>query len=300
MNIIDFLYDNYLWIIAILVIAIFTTIGFIADRKSKSKNGKGNASVSTPSNQIKVVPTEVSTPSINTNMANVPNNSQNVNNMVNNEPNFATSMSSFSNANEQGMVNNYTSNGVVNPINQVPNMAINENMMLNNNQEVGGVNQSIPNYNAAPIAGSNFNQVNQMMPNENMQQGFNNIMPNNNQNFNQVSNGISNINPMTGQTPTYNNQTYVNENPNMVINSWDEPKPVNPVNINQGFNQNAVSNMPTTNSPSQIPIQESIPVNTIPNNMQQQVNNTPNVNGVPGLNFMYGPSQNNNNNNNIQ
>lgn len=297
MNIIDFLYDNYLWIIAILVIAIFTTIGFIADRESKIKNGKGNVSVNAPNNQIKEVPTETLVSSnMNTNMTNVPNNSQNVNNMVNNEPNFVANVPTFNNVNEQGMVNNYNSSGVVNPANQVSNMTTNENMMPNNNQEVGVVNQSIPNFNVAPTVGSNFNQVNQMMPNENPQQGFNNVVPNNNQSFNQVSNSIPNVNPMAGQTPTYSNQAYVNENPNMVVNSWDEPKPVNPVNINQGFNQNFVSNVPTNNSPSQIPIQESIPVNTMPNNMQQQVSNTPNINGVSGLNFMYGPSQNNNNN----
>lgn len=305
MNIIDFLYDNYLWIIAILVIAIFTTIGFIADRKSKSKNGKGNESIGIPNNQAKVVPTEVPTPTnnINTNMnmASVPNNNyQNIssNNMINNEPNFATNMAPVNNMSEQSMVNNYTNGGVVNPMNQVPNMGMNENMVPNSNQTMNGVSQNIPNFNVAPTPEPSFNQVNQMMPNENMQQGFNNAMPNNNQNVNQVNNGTHNVNPMAGQAPVYNNQAYVNENPSMFVNSWDEPKPVNPVSINQGFNQNVVGNIPTNNSSSQIPIQESIPVNTVPNNMPQQTtNNIPNVNGVLGLNFMYGPSQNNNNNN---
>lgn len=304
MNIIDFLYDNYLWIIAILVIAIFTTIGFIADRKSKSKSGKGNESIGTPSNQTKVVPTEVPTPTnnINTNMnmTDVPNNNyQGINNnMVNNEPNFATNMPLVNNMNEQGMVNNYANGGVVNPMNQVPNMGMNENMMSNSNQTMNGVGQNIPNFNVAPTPEPSFNQVNQMMPNDNMPQGFNNAMPTNNQNVNQVNNGTFNVNPMAGQTPVYNNQAYVNENPSMVVNSWDEPKPVNPVSINQGFNQNVVGNIPTNNSSSQIPIQESIPVNAVPNNMPQQTtNNIPNTNGVPGLNFMYGPSQNNNNNN---
>ena len=303
MNIIDFLYDNYLWIIAILVIAIFTTIGFIADRKSKSKSGKGNESIGTPNNQAKVVPTEVPTPTnnINTNMnmTDVPNNNyQGINNnMINNEPNFATNMPSVNNMNEQGMVNNYTNGGVVNPMNQVPNMGMNENMMSNSNQTMNGVGQNIPNFNVAPTPEPSFNQVNQMMPNDNMPQGFNNAMPTNNQNVNQVNNGTLNVNPMAGQTPVYNNQAYVNENPSMVVNSWDEPKPVNPVSINQGFNQNVVGNIPTNNSSSQIPIQESIPVNTVSSNMQQPVNNVPNGNGVPGLNFVYGSNQNNNNNN---
>ena len=303
MNIIDFLYDNYLWIIAILVIAIFTTIGFIADRKSKSKSGKGNESIGTPNNQAKVVPTEVPTPTnnINTNMnmTDVPNNNyQNINNnMINNDHNLTTNMPPINNMNEQGMVNNYTNGGVVNPMNQVPNMGMNENMMSNSNQTMNGVGQNIPNFNVAPTPEPSFNQVNQMMPNDNMPQGFNNAMPTNNQNVNQVNNGTLNVNPMAGQAPVYNNQAYVNENPSMVVNSWDEPKPVNPVSINQGFNQNVVGNIPTNNSSSQIPIQESIPVNAVPNNMPQQTtNNIPNANGVPGLNFMYGSSQNNNNN----
>lgn len=299
MNIIDFLYDNYLWIIAILVIAIFTMIGFIADRKSKSKNGKGNENIGTPNNQAKVVPTEVPTQTNNMNMASIPNNNyQGVNNMINNEPNFATNMPPVNNMNEQGMVNNYANGGLVNPMNQVPNMGTNENMMPNSNQTMNGVGQNIPNFNVTPTIEPSFNQVNQMMPNNNMPQGFNNAVTNNNQNVNRVNNGTLNVNPMAGQTPTYNNQAYINENPSMIVNSWDEPKPVNPVSINQGFNQNVVNNVPTNNSSSQIPIQESISVNTAPNNMPQQTtNNIPNVNGTPRLNFMYGPSQNNNNNN---
>ena len=301
MNIIDFLYDNYLWIIAILVIAIFTTIGFIADRKSKGKNGKGNDSIGIPNNQAKVVPTEVPTPvnNINTNMnmASMPNNNyQNVNNnMVNNVPNFATNVAPVNNMSGQGMTNNYTNGGVVNPTNRVPNIGINENMMFNGNQTMNGVNQSISNVNPVPTPEPVVNSANPMMPNENIQQGFVNSMPANNQNVNQVSNSSLNVNPVPEQTPVYNNQSMGNGNPNMVVNSWDEPRPINPVNINQGFGQNNISNIPTNSSSNQIPIQESIPVNTVPNNMQQPVNNVPNGNSAPGLNFVYGPSQNNNN-----
>ena len=299
MNIIDFLYDNYLWIIAILVIAIFTTIGFIADRKSKGKNGKGNESIGIPNNQAKVVPTPVNNINTNMNMASMPNNNyQNVNNnMVNNVPNFATNtnVTPVNNMNKQSMVNNYTNGGVVNPTNQVPNIGINENMMFNGNQTMNGVNQSISNVNPVPTPEPVVNSANPMMPNENIQQGFVNPMPANNQNVNQVSNSTLNVNPVPEQTPVYNNQSMGNGNPNMVVNSWDEPRPINPVNINQGFGQNNISNIPTNSSSNQIPIQESIPVNTVPNNMQQPVNNVPNGNSVPGLNFVYGPSQNNNN-----
>ena len=299
MNIIDFLYDNYLWIIAILVIAIFTTIGFIADRKSKGKNGKGNESIGIPNNQAKVVPTPVNNINTNMNMASMPNNNyQNVNNnMVNSVPNFATNtnVTPVNNMNKQSMVNNYTNGGVVNPTNRVPNIGINENMMFNGNQTMNGVNQSISNVNPVPTPEPVVNSANPMMPNENIQQGFVNSMPANNQNVNQVSNSSLNVNPVPEQTPVYNNQSMGNGNPNMVVNSWDEPRPINPVNINQGFGQNNISNIPTNSSSNQIPIQESIPVNTVPNNMQQPVNNVPNGNSVPGLNFVYGPSQNNNN-----
>lgn len=301
MNIIDFLYDNYLWIIAILVIAIFTTIGFIADRKSKGKNGKGNDSIGIPNNQAKVVPTEVPTPvnNINTNMnmASMPNNNyQNVNNnMVNNVPNLTTNVAPVNNMSGQGMTNNYTNGGVVNPMNQVPSMGMNENAIPNSNSTMNGTNPSVSNTNPVPTPEPVVNQVNQMIPNENIQQGFINPMPTGNQNFNQVNNVAPNVNSVPEQTPVYNNQAMGNGNPNMVVNSWDEPRPINPVNINQGFGQNNISNIPTNSSSNQIPIQESIPVNTVPNNMQQPVNNVPNGNSAPGLNFVYGPSQNNNN-----
>ena len=290
MNIIDFLYDNYLWIIAILVIAIFTTIGFIADRKSKSKSGKGNKSIGTPSNQAKVVPTEVPTPAnninANMNMASMPNNNyQN----VNNNSNLTINGAPVNNMNKQGIVNNYTNGGIVNPINQAPNMGINENIMPSN-QTMNGVSQSVPNVNSVPTSEPVVNPVNPMMPNENMQQGFVNPTPIGNQNFNQVNNITPNVNPVPEQPPVYNNQAYVNESPNMIVNSWEEPRPVNPVSINQGFYQNMANNIPANNSPSQIPIQESIPVNTVPNNM-------PNGNSAPGLNFVYGSNRNNNNNN---
>lgn len=290
MNIIDFLYDNYLWIIAILVIAIFTTIGFIADRKSKSKSGKGNKSIGTPSNQAKVVPTEVPTPAnninANMNMASMPNNNYK---NVNNNSNLTINGAPVNNMNEQGIVNNYTNGGIVNPINQAPNMGINENIMPSNHT-MNGVSQSVPNVNSVPTSEPVVKPVNPMMPNENMQQGFVNPTPIGNQNFNQVNNITPNVNPVPEQPPVYNNQAYVNESPNMIVNSWEEPRPVNPVSINQGFYQNMANNIPANNSPSQIPIQESIPVNTVPNNM-------PNGNSAPGLNFVYGSNRNNNNNN---
>ena len=297
MNIIDFLYDNYLWIIAILVIAIFTIIGFIADKKSKGKNGK--ESINNANVQAKVVPTEVPTPTnINANMGmanNMSNNNyQNVNynnNMVNNTPNLNGSVSPMNNMSEQSIPNSYV-NGAVNPTTSINNYQ----QPINNIQSQ---QNSIPNNFTNQMATNeqNINQVNQMMPNENTMQGnVNNVMPASNQTVGQINQTVPTIEPMMEQTPVYNNQVNGNINPNMVVNSWDEPKPVNPVNINQGFNQNNVGNIPTNNIPNQIPIQESIPVNTASNNYQQPVNNMPNGNSVPGLNFMYGPSQDNNNN----
>ena len=233
----------------------------------------------------------------NMNMASMPNNNyQNVNNnMVNNVPNLTTNVAPVNNMSGQGMTNNYTNGGVVNPMNQVPSMGMNENAIPNSNSTMNGTNPSVSNTNPVPTPEPVVNQVNQMIPNENIQQGFINPMPTGNQNFNQVNNVAPNVNSVPEQTPVYNNQAMGNGNPNMVVNSWDEPRPINPVNINQGFGQNNISNIPTNSSSNQIPIQESIPVNTVPNNMQQPVNNVPNGNSAPGLNFVYGPSQNNNN-----
>lgn len=265
MNIIDFLYDNYLWIVAILVIAIFTIIGFIADRKSKGKNGKGNENISTINSgaqaQVGATPANMNANMSMGNMAN--NNYQNVN--YNNVP------------------NNYANSGVVNPVNQVPNMGVNGNSIPNNITNVMPTNEQ------------NINQTNQMVSNDNIPQGnFTDVVPTNNVN---ISNGVSNNNPMPEPTLNYNNQSFASENPS-VINSWDEPKAINPVSINSGFNQNNAGNIPINNTLGQMPVQENVPINAIPNNMQQPVNvannNMPNGGTVPGLNFVYGPNQNNN------
>lgn len=61
MNIKDFLIDNYIWIIVVILLSIVTVIGFLADKK---KNGKksdstGNANPQTPNN---VEPNTVETP----------------------------------------------------------------------------------------------------------------------------------------------------------------------------------------------------------------------------------------------
>ena len=50
MNIKDFLIDNYIWIIVIILITIVTIIGFLADKK---KNENKNEAPAQPRNQSK-------------------------------------------------------------------------------------------------------------------------------------------------------------------------------------------------------------------------------------------------------
>jgi len=51
MNIIEFLMDNYIWILAIIIITIITVIGFLADKKNKDKVKSTNETTPNPTNQ---------------------------------------------------------------------------------------------------------------------------------------------------------------------------------------------------------------------------------------------------------
>lgn len=289
MNIIDFLYENYLWILAILAIAIFTIIGFIADKKSKNKKGNVSANVGASNNNQNISNLNnngLNNPTMNTN-ASAPLNT--MNNGMNTPNGLQTNLGGY----------NAIPNGQLNIANSAPTMINPENM---NNQNIpnnmnGGMVNNFTNVGTNPMVSSIPNQVPSQPVNENITpNNFTNVAPvsPNNQN---VEMGFPNVNIMPSQ-PTYNNPGVVNSNPNMVVNSWDEPiRTVNPVNINipnMGTSPNNMINQQYSNVSSQIPIQESIPINTESNNNQPPINNVGNGNNVPGLNFVYGPNQNNN------
>ena len=294
MNIIDFLYENYLWILAILAIAIFTTIGFIADKKSKNKKGNVSANVGASNNNQNISNLNnngLNNPTMNTNASAPLNtmNNGNINNGMNTSNGLQTNLGGY----------NAIPNGQLNIANSAPTMINPENM---NNQNIpnnmnGGMVNNFTNVGTNPMASSIPNQVPSQSVNENITpNNFTNVAPvsPNNQN---VEMGFPNVNMIPSQ-PTYNNTGVVNSNPNMVVNSWDEPiRTVNPVNINIpniGTSPNNMINQQYSNVSSQIPIQESIPINTESNNNQPPINNVGNGNNVPGLNFVYGPNQNNN------
>ena len=62
MNISEFIKDNYIWFLVILLIAIITVIGFLADKnngKKKEKNAKGNKDVNKGNLSIQVQPNNI-------------------------------------------------------------------------------------------------------------------------------------------------------------------------------------------------------------------------------------------------
>lgn len=48
MNIKEFLLDNYIWIIVVILLSIITVIGFLADKKKTPKKKKGESSPMNP------------------------------------------------------------------------------------------------------------------------------------------------------------------------------------------------------------------------------------------------------------
>ena len=94
MNIKQFLLDNYIWILVIILISIVTIIGFLADKKKNDKK-KENAAQQQPSNENNLAPMqyqEQSQSAANTMGMNnalgfpLPQQSTQINNMANPQP----------------------------------------------------------------------------------------------------------------------------------------------------------------------------------------------------------------------
>ena len=62
MNIVEFIKDNYIWFLVIILIAIITVIGFLADKnngKKKEKSAKGNKDVNKGNLSMQVQPNNI-------------------------------------------------------------------------------------------------------------------------------------------------------------------------------------------------------------------------------------------------
>ena len=297
MNIKDFLIDNYIWIIVIILITIITIIGFLADKKKgdkkvKTKNQDNqNPNMEQPINNMGPItyqnPIDPTQNQMNNNIG------MNFNNNLNNttiEP-----INQMNNLEQNQIIGNFNQQQI--PVNGTIPTGINiqnnpqpiENVLPNNNQEpmYQPLSEQTPVIAPQPIPNFGNNQT----PIENI---YNQNQGNNFVNMQQ--NQEQNIIP----TPDYNNvqmqeqQPYENNNiigqptfnqPNTTIpqpiNVIPTPQPVNPQPIMQ--NHTTEQQMLQSNFNNQ-----SIPNNPIPQTNPQQPVNQP-------INFVYGPQGNNQN-----
>ena len=263
MNISEFIKDNYIWFLVILLIAIITVIGFLADKnngKKKEKNAKGNKDVNKGNFSMQVQPNNIND-SLNT-MA-PPSNLE-----INNIP---------SNSNLQG-------NTVPQPLNVQPinTIASNQEPMVNNMTRPNYDNSKSNNVNVS----TNFNQLDKTVnpiPNfENINQPVSPI-PNFGQ-TNQSVSPISNFGQAVVQEPV-SNLGSVTPITNQVPNFEKPMQQVNPV---PNFSYQTVNNNNSLDAQSITqPNNQNIGVPNAVN--QDMVNPTMNSGG-----FVYSPQQNNN------
>lgn len=319
MNIKDFLIDNYIWILVIILITIITIIGFLADKKSRGKKEKkDNSQLQNINNQ-----------QVNNQMMNYqqqPIQYQQPEQFQNSQPNNNIGFN-FNNMNTTVKPLNQMNN-TLNPTAQ-PNLA--EPMPLNsiNNQvdlmnNINPINNVTPNNMAEPM----YQPLSEQKPNiapqpiqniPNMQQPVNieqnqistmpnNLEGNNTQTLNVIPSVNQNIIPTPVQTssdqtlnmmPMYNANQQVQQienfdpTPNFIPNNTTIPTPVNPQPIPvpkqvipQPIMQNNYNQLP--------PMQQNLGVQ--PNQqLQQPIQQQGQTMAQQPINFVYG-SQNTNQN----
>lgn len=316
MNIKDFLIDNYIWMIVIILIAIITIIGFLADKKSRGKKEKK------ANNQLEDV------------------NNQQVNNqmMTNQQPIQYQQPIQFQNnqPNNNLGLNFNNMNTTVKPLNQMNNVSLQttqptiaEQMSINpiNNQvdlmnNINPINNVIPNNIAEPmyqpLSEQKPNFSPQPIPNiSNMQQPVNieqnqilpmvnNLEENNTQTFNAIPSVSPTIQtqpvqmpPEQSLNPIYNVNSQVQqiENsetvPNFIPNNTTIPTPVNhqPIPVPKQVIPQPI----TQNNYNQLqPMQQNLGVQ--PNQqLQQPIQQQGQTMTQQPINFVYG-SQNTNQN----
>ena len=312
-NIKDFLIDNYIWVLVVILLCIITVIGFLAD---KQKNKKEKDAIDNNNN--------------NQNTANIPA-----------APiNYQTQQPQQMNYQQNGQLGQNNMTMVQMPMNnfgQMPNtniMPANQNMTGIENFQTNTIPQPLPNQNIE------MQQVNQ-----NMNQSFENPMINNINNQTQMNNNVnnpqpieninatSNINqesmyqPLSEQKPVFapreiNATIPMPNSQEPIVNSQMPlgnvvPQPVENINAIPQMEQNSNMNMNSMiynqipqdnawNNPGQTMIMNQ---NTqmMPNSqtmMNEQQNTIPNPVTEPKpiptqsapINFVFGPQSNNNQN----
>ena len=299
MNIKDFLIDNYIWILAIILITIITIIGFLADKKKNNKKKE------------KVEEQQPITPNVQPNLVN------NQMPLQYQEPMMQTNNMTNNNAlgfqlPEQTMTNN---------ISQTPAQMVMPNISqpIENNAPVlepqSMMYQPLPDQTPIleqPQPMNNLNMNNNIQPLEQpIQQSniINNSYNNSNMVMPQQTIPEPVVEPTIQQMPIYNNPSPTPNmdnlnimSPNNVPNQMMNQQPVNPINIPQPVIPQPIMSQPIAQYNQPQPMMNQQPVvnqqpmanQAIPNN-QQTVQPQPMTPNGQSLNFVYGASNNNQN-----
>ena len=320
MNIKEFLLDNYIWILVVILLSIITVIGFLADKNRGGKTGKqkkqpaGNQppqnvgpmnyqinQTQTPPQPVNyqnpsimnnqnimaqdMVPNQIPTNPINYGpMPNQPIPEPNPTPLTLNNINTMPDNNQFNNNNPLNQ-NNLTNPNINNPMPVEP---INQFSSVNSEPMYQPLSEQTPTFQPLEsqiMNSGNINgEINQPMPNPTQI----NVIPNPNQAFVQPVNNVNPVPPVATPIPNNNqlNQTLPVANQMNYGESFNQPSQNSFVEPNPYQMNNSINNNPTT-----IPSPEP---NTIPNPITPP---TP-VNPQP-INFVYGPQQQSNNNQNM-
>lgn len=323
MNIKDFLIENYIWILVIILITIITIIGFLADKK---KNGKKSDAISTTnSNTNEGQPINNVTPiQYNAQDQFMSNQMNNNNNLELNSGNFNNQILQQNQSNDMSNnlnINNENNMGMNNggPLETISTMPLGVNNTINNSSPIENI---VPN----PSQESMYQPLSEQKPviQPRPIPNFNNIQNNNQEMINPIENALNSSNPnyIPQMGPNFNQQNHMqnepsinpmqgfnnvqppipgsmNNNNNINIPNYSQnnntiPEPVNVVPIPQQVNpqqimQNTYNNGPLTPSNN---YNQSMGQ---PNLNQQQVPLQQNQSTNQPINFVYGPQSNNQN-----
>lgn len=321
MNIKDFLIDNYIWILVIILITIITIIGFLADKK---KGGKKNQNVPPVNPNLNNQPVNNGMPMQYQQPAEVPQNQMNNNNMQMNYNNMNGQApvnqnipNNPSTLNNQNMGNNMNNVNTMMTEPQPVQVGPTNMMTMNNPQPVENVTPNVeqesmyqPLSEQKPVIApqpvpdfSNMQNMNNQemaspMMDTQLQQGTISFTPN--QPMNSVTIPVTQVAP----EPAVNQMT-----------PYNMPSPM-PIDNNQGMVSNVVPNnttIPQPVSPQPIPVPQPVSAqNIMPNpynngqmmqpnynqptpSMPQQMPNEQAVSSPQPINFVYGPQNNNQN-----
>lgn len=284
MNIKDFLIDNYIWILVVILLSIITIIGFLADKKKGKKEKPIKTKENQTANQDAVNPISYQAPPTNT-MYQPPLGA--INTQINN-PNPTTVNTSFPNTmNNQG-VNQPTIEPIapVSPIN-----SINNNYNSLNNNSFG---PSIEQPGTIPKAVSPQPIITNQIPNTNP-------IPSPLENINSMNNITNTTLPTPEQPQTISVPNQVTPQQNIAFNPYQNTNnnnqfPNQTLPPQQEYPQMANFNQPTTPINSVYPNETVIPnIQTPPspqNNLQNSGMSSPQVTSPQPINFVYGNPSN--------